>query len=127
MNGPAQRQDALFRILRLLDARPDASQRDIARALGVSLGLVNFCLKALADKGCVKIANFRASDQKLRYAYLLTPLGLQEKASLTATFLQRKVAEYEALKAEIAALQAEAGELSLGPDNGQGGCRSIAR
>lgn len=107
MNSLAQRQDALFRILRLLDARPEASQREIARTLGVSLGLVNFCLKALVDKGCVKIANFRASDSKLRYAYLLTPLGLQEKARMTASFLQRKVAEYEALKAEIAALRAE--------------------
>ena len=108
MSAPQQRIDAQFRILRLLEDQPEASQRDIARSLGVSLGLVNFCLKALADKGCLKVANFRASGSKLRYAYLLTPEGLQEKARLTAGFLQRKVSEYEALKAEIAALQAEA-------------------
>ena len=109
MSAPQQRIDAQFRILRLLEDQPEASQRDIARSLGVSLGLVNFCLKALADKGCLKVANFRASGSKLRYAYLLTPDGLQEKARLTSGFLQRKVSEYEALKAEIAALQAEAG------------------
>ena len=108
MSGLAQRSDAQFRILRLLDERPAASQREIAQSLGVSLGLVNFCLKALADKGCVKISNFRASDHKLRYAYLLTPIGMQEKARLTAGFLQRKVAEYEALRSEIEALRAEA-------------------
>ena len=109
MSAPQQRIDAQFRILRLLEDNPEATQRDIARSLGVSLGLVNFCLKALADKGCLKVANFRASGSKLRYAYLLTPEGMQEKARLTAGFLQRKVSEYEALKAEIAALQAEAG------------------
>jgi hypothetical protein len=109
MSAPQQRIDAQFRILRLLEDQPEASQRDIARSLGVSLGLVNFCLKALADKGCLKVANFRASGSKLRYAYLLTPEGMQEKARMTAGFLQRKVSEYEALKAEIAALQAEAG------------------
>ncbi len=108
MSAPQQRIDAQFRILRLLEDQPEASQRDIARSLGVSLGLVNFCLKALADKGCLKVANFRASGSKLRYAYLLTPEGVQEKARLTAGFLQRKVSEYEALKAEIAALRAEA-------------------
>lgn len=110
MTASTHRSDAHFRILRLLEANPAASQRDIARSLGVSLGLVNFCLKALAEKGCVKIANFRGSDSKLRYAYLLTPLGLQEKARLTASFLQRKCAEYEALKAEIEQLQLEVGE-----------------
>ena len=109
VSAAGHRADAQFRILRLLAARPAASQREIAIELGVSLGLVNFCLRALADKGCLKVANFRASGTKLRYAYLLTPDGLQEKARLTSGFLQRKVSEYEALKAEIAALQAEAG------------------
>ncbi len=108
MSAAGHGADAQFRILRLLGARPAASQREIASELGVSLGLVNFCLRALADKGCLKVANFRASGTKLRYAYLLTPEGLQEKARLTSVFLQRKVSEYEALKAEIAALQAEA-------------------
>ena len=127
MTALQQRADAQFRILRLLEESPEASQRDIARSLGVSLGLVNFCLRALVDKGCVKIANFRASDSKLRYAYLLTPDGLQEKTRLTADFLHRKVAEYEALKAEITALRAETGELSQSPDKSQGDSRLVAR
>ena len=103
------RADAQFRILRLLAARPAASQREIAGALGVSLGLVNFCLRALADKGLVKVANFRASGTKGRYAYLLTSEGVAEKASMAAHFLARKVSEYRALRAEIEALVAEDG------------------
>lgn len=99
--------DARFRIMRLLETKPDLSQRQIASELGISLGAVNYCLKALASKGYVKVQNFGESNRKWRYAYVLTPRGAMAKARLTTRFLRRKLAEYEALKAEIAALRAE--------------------
>lgn len=89
----------------MLEEQPDLSQRQMAEELGVSLGAVNYCLKALVEKGQVKIRNFRAANNKLRYAYVLTPGGLAEKTRLTGRFLKRKMAEYEALKAEIEAIQ----------------------
>lgn len=94
--------------MRVIEANPTYSQRDIARSLGISLGAVNYCLNALIDVGFVKVRNFRASDNKLRYAYILTPKGAAEKTALTGAFLQRMMQEYEALKAEIEALQLEA-------------------
>jgi EPS-associated MarR family transcriptional regulator len=103
------RDDARFRIMRLLEVKPDLSQREIASELGISLGAVNYCLKALVAKGYVKVQNFRVSDRKWRYVYVLTPSGALAKARLTNRFLRRKLAEYEALKAEIATLQAEIG------------------
>jgi EPS-associated MarR family transcriptional regulator len=84
------------------------SQRQIAAAVGVSLGLVNYCLRALTEKGQIKVRNFRSSDNKMRYTYILTPGGAAEKAQLTGAFLKRKVAEYDALKAEIEALHDDA-------------------
>lgn len=98
------REDVRFKVLRMLEGHPEYSQRDIADALGVSLGGVNYCLRALVDKGHVKVANFRQSNNKLRYAYVLTPSGIAERALLTGRFLQRKMKEYEAIKAEIDAL-----------------------
>lgn len=95
--------------MRAIEANPQASQREIADALGISLGSVNYCLRALVDVGFVKVNNFRAADNKLRYAYLLTPRGVREKARLTGAFLQRKMREYEALRAEIEALEREVG------------------
>ena len=83
------------------------AQRELADALGVSVGKANYCLKALLEKGQIKVSNFRRSDNKLAYAYLLTPAGVSAKASLTVRFLRRKTAEYEALKEEIAALEWE--------------------
>lgn len=100
-------QDARIRILRLIEANPDYTQRQISEALGVSLGSVNYCLRAMIDVGFVKAKNFRASDNKLRYAYILTPQGVAEKLSLTGAFLLRKMQEFEALKMEIDALQSE--------------------
>jgi EPS-associated MarR family transcriptional regulator len=96
-----------FRVLRVLNDRPGLSQREIAQELGVSLGAVNYCLRALVGKGQIKVQNFRASDNKLRYAYILTPRGMAQKAQLTGAFLKRKIAEYEALKAEIEAVKRE--------------------
>ena len=100
-------EDLRFRVLRLLRDNPRMSHRDIARALGVSAGGVNYCVNALIEKGMVKVRNFRDSDNKLRYAYVLTPHGLAEKTRLTGRFLQRKLAEYEALQAEIASVMRE--------------------
>ena len=98
-------EDTHFRVLSLLETQPDLNQREMAKALGVSLGGVNYCLRALVAKGLIKMHNFQANDNKLCYAYLLTPQGMAEKLSLTAHFLQRKQQEYVTLKAEIEALQ----------------------
>ena len=102
-----------------LEKNPQDTQRAIASELGVSLGSVNYCIKALIDKGFVKVENFRKSTNKLGYAYLLTPSGISEKASLTLNFLRRKQHEYEILEQEIAALQAEVEKLQAeeGPDD----------
>ena len=94
-------------ILKLLDAQPQMSQRDLAQAMGVSLGKANYCLKALMEKGLVKFGNFRKNPDKRQYAYLLTPAGLEEKTRITLRFLKRKVAEYEALEKEIEQLRGD--------------------
>ncbi len=96
-----------LKMLRLLDEEPMLSQRDIARRLGVSLGSANYCMRALIEKGWVKVNNFRRSDNKLGYTYILTPSGVTERAIQTKYFLKRKLEEYEQLKVEIASLQAE--------------------
>lgn len=98
-------EDTHFRVLSLLEQNPDMSQRELAKALGVSLGGVNYSLRAFVERGMVKAQNFKNSDRKLAYAYVLTPHGLAEKTRLTARFLKRKMEEYEALKAEIESLQ----------------------
>ena len=98
-------EDTHFRVLSLLEQNPDMSQRDLAKALGVSLGGINYSLKALIERGMVKAQNFKKSETKLAYAYVLTPQGIAEKTKLTARFLKRKMEEYEALKAEIDLLQ----------------------
>ncbi|MGP1680410.1 MAG: MarR family EPS-associated transcriptional regulator [Burkholderiales bacterium] len=100
-------EETHLRLLRLLEAKPDLSQRDLARELGTSLGKVNYCLNALIDKGLVKVRNFRNSSNKLAYAYLLTPRGVDSKATIAMAFLKRKMAEYETLKAEIEQLRRE--------------------
>ena len=106
-------EDTTFRVLRILAQEPDISQRDLADRLGVSLGGLNYCLKALIDKGFVKLENFSNSRHKFGYVYILTPAGLLEKAALTGRFLKRKMTEYEALKAEIASIRSEASQESL--------------
>jgi len=94
-------------LLKLLHEEPQMSQRDLARAMGVSLGKANYCLRALMEKGLVKLENFRRNPDKREYAYLLTPAGLEEKTRITMAFLKRKVAEYEALEKEIEQLRGE--------------------
>lgn len=102
-----------YSLLKTLEDSPGLSQRDLAKRLGVSLGKVNFCLNALIEKGSVKISNFRNSDNKLSYAYLLTARGMEQKARMTVEFLQFKVQEYERLRREIEELQREAEQLGL--------------
>lgn len=102
-----QREDVHFRVLRLIEKRPEASQREIAEELGVSVGAVNYCLRALLDKGHVKLANFKASKNKLGYVYVLTPEGIAHRASLAARFIERKLVEYKAIRAELEQLQDE--------------------
>ena len=93
--------EARYNILKKLENNPDISQRQLAEELGISLGKVNYCLQALIQKGLVKARNFSQSKKKVRYLYILTPEGIENKAALTRRFLHRKVAEYEALRAEI--------------------------
>ncbi len=99
--------DLRYRLLRLLTAEPEISQRDLARRLGMSLGKTNYCVRALIDRGWVKMRNFRNSDNKLAYAYVLTPRGLHEKGTATSDFLRRKQHEFVQLEREIAELSAE--------------------
>ena len=101
----AVRESVDFELLYLLEREPGLSQRELADRLGISLGRVNYCLKALAEKGAVKVRNFRASKTKLRYAYVLTPTGIAERVGLTQRFLARKLDEYERLKAQIEELR----------------------
>lgn len=102
-----QQEDTYFRVMRLLGEQPDLTQRELAEQLGVSVSGVNYCLKALIEKGWLKMNNFAHSKNKFGYVYVLTPQGLAERAALTARFLRRKMEEYEALKAEIETLKTE--------------------
>jgi len=96
-----------YELLKQIATQSSASQRGLAARLGVSVGKVNYCLRALTDKGWVKASNFRRSDNKWAYAYLLTPSGASAKLQLTRDFLARKEAEFEALRAAITMLRAE--------------------
>ena len=100
-------EDTYFRVLRALNENPDLTQRELAQKLGVSVGSLNYCLKALIEKGWVKMQNFSQSKNKFGYVYILTPRGIAEKAALTGNFLKRKLIEYDSLKAEIESLHAE--------------------
>ena len=94
-------QDTDYRIMRLLEERPDMTQRDLAQKLGISLGGLNYCLKALIDKGFIKLDNFHKSNHKFKYAYMLTPEGLAQKMAMTGRFLMRKMEEYEEWQIQI--------------------------
>ena len=98
-----------YRLLKLLEANPQLSQRQLAEELGVSLGKVNFCLRALLDRGMVKVRNFRDSNNKIAYAYYLTPKGAREKVRTTVGFLKRKMEEYRTIEKEIEELKREVG------------------
>lgn len=100
-----------YRLLKLLEANPELSQRELAKQLGISLGKVNFCLSALIEKGLLKASNFRNNKNKLAYMYLLTPAGVEEKARVTIRYLKLKMQEYENLRTEIDELRHEAAEV----------------
>ena len=96
-----------LQLLKLLQAHPHLSQRELAGKMGVSLGKVNYCMRALIEKGLVKLENFRHAESKRKYVYLLTPAGIAEKSAITTRFLKSKMVEYERLKAEIELLKRE--------------------
>ena len=107
--------DTLFWTLKLLQETPGVTQRTLAKEVGINVSSINFCLKALVEKGWIKMGNFSKNPDKLGYTYLLTPTGVAEKSALTRRFLQRKMAEYEKLRGEIEALQLEADQPSPSP------------
>ena len=115
-------EDTYFRVLRILQDRPDVTQREIAQLLGLSTSGLNYCLNALIVKGWVKVHNFSESKNKFGYVYLLTPSGIAEKAALTGRFLQRKLLEYEAMRAEIESLSEEMNKASVLP-----ACSEVSR
>lgn len=106
-------EELRYKILKKLEQNPTMTQRELAKELGLSLGKANYCLKALVQKGLIKVGNFRRSKYKLGYAYLLTPKGLEEKARVTMAFLDIKQKEYDQLQKELKRLLDEAAELSL--------------
>ncbi|MBT3869008.1 MAG: MarR family EPS-associated transcriptional regulator [Gammaproteobacteria bacterium] len=99
--------DIHLRVLKIIESSPQITQRELADELGVSLGKANYCLKSLIDKGWLKAQNFKNNRNKMAYAYLLTPAGIEEKSAMTIDFLRRKMDEYEALKQEIEQLKSE--------------------
>lgn len=106
-NGAQMNEEISYRLFKLIEENPDISQRELAKAMGISLGKTNYCLKALMDKGWLKACNFKNSNNKIAYAYVFTPSGLGEKAKITARYLKNKVREYETLKSEIEKLRQE--------------------
>jgi len=108
---PVLNDENRYKLLKLLHENPEMNQREIASALGLSLGKANFCLRALIEKGWIKVGNFSRSSNKKAYVYLLTLRGIEEKAEVTREFLSRKQKEYEELKVEIEELKNEAKSL----------------
>lgn len=104
---PPLDEETRYRLLKLLESKPELSQRELATEMGVSLGKVNYCLRAVMERGWVKVKNFTSNRNKRIYAYYLTPKGIEEKAQVTARFLKRKLGEYEELKREIDRLRSE--------------------
>ena len=102
-----QREEVRFRVLRLIESNPEISQRELADELGVSLGQINYQLKALKERGLIKVSNFMRSNNKLAYIYLLTPKGVADKLVITKKFLVRKRQEFELMKAELEELEQE--------------------
>ena len=103
-------EETSYKLFNLVEQQPDISQRELAKEMGVSLGKTNYCVKALMDKGWLKANNFKNSNNKIAYAYVLTPKGMSEKARITNRFLKRKMHEYEMLKTEIKQLRQEVSE-----------------
>ena len=108
--------EEVLRLLREINKSPEMTQRELSSSLGISLGKVNFLLKALIEKGHVKVDNFKKSDNKLAYLYFLTPKGAEEKARITYRFLRRKLREYDELEQEIIRLKQEVSETQVPQD-----------
>jgi EPS-associated MarR family transcriptional regulator len=106
-------EESHYLVLKMIEANPQISQRELASALGVSLGKANYCLRALVEKGWVKARNFKNAKNKVAYSYIMTPRGIEEKSKITVSFLATKISEYEALKEEIDDLRLEAERLKL--------------
>ena len=106
------KDDIHLELLRILESNPEYTQRDLAKAVGASLGKVNYCMKKLTEKGWIKLMNFSRSPNKAGYAYLLTPKGIEEKGKLTFAFLKIKMKEYEVLKNEINILKYDTEKLN---------------
>lgn len=104
-------EETYYRLIKILEENPEISQRELAEEMGISLGKANYCLKGLIGKGIIKVLNFRNSKNKLAYAYLLTPKGIEEKSRITTRYLKRRLKEYEDLTQEIERLQREVQEL----------------
>ena len=109
MNNPYE-QEIRYRLLKILSADSNITQREMAKKIGISLGKVNSCLSELARKGFIKINRFKSSRNKIRYIYILTPRGLEEKATLTLSFLRRKIVEYGEIRRQIKNLAREVEE-----------------
>ena len=106
-------KDIHLDLLHKLEAKPEYTQRELSQEMGVSLGKVNYCMKKLTEKGWIKLTNFTHNPNKVGYAYLLTPQGIEEKVRLTFSFLKIKMEEYEILKKEINLLQLDAKKIRL--------------
>jgi len=103
-------EEISYRVIKVIEQKPEISQRELAEELGISLGKANYCLKALIEKGLIKARNFKNNKNKLAYTYLLTPHGIQEKVRITAAFLKHKLVEFDSLKHEIETLKQEVAE-----------------
>lgn len=104
---PQLNDELRYKLLKALEANPNASQRELAAAFDISLGRINYCLKALAEVGLIKAKNFKNSQNRLAYSYLLTPKGVEEKALITKAFLTRKLKEADELEREIEEIRAD--------------------
>ena len=105
-------EEISYKLFKLVEENPDISQRKLAKEMGISLGKTNYCIKGLIDKGWLKALNFKNSNNKIAYAYVLTPRGLREKTKITTWFLKQKLHEYERIKSEIEQLRREVSERS---------------
>ena len=105
------KDDIHLDLLRKLEANPEYTQRQLSREMGVSLGKINYCIKKLTEKGWIKLQSFKNNPNKVSYAYLLTPKGIEQKAILTISFLKIKINEYETLKEEISLLKKDSEKL----------------
>lgn len=106
-SSPMSPSNPHLTLLKTIQAHPHLKQRELAAKMGISLGKANYCMRALMEKGLVKLENFNHAESKRQYAYLLTPAGIEEKTRITLGFLKQKQAEYDAIKLEIDALKQE--------------------